>query len=54
MTAAATRYRRWFEEVVSGGDLSLADELLTPGYDAFGLLQQLGVGPGYRPHWGIP
>jgi predicted ester cyclase len=25
-------YRRWFEEVVSGGDLALADELLGPGY----------------------
>ena len=25
-------YRRWFEEVVTGGDLALADELLTPGY----------------------
>jgi predicted ester cyclase/uncharacterized protein YndB with AHSA1/START domain len=25
-------YRRWFEEVVSGGDLALADELLAPGY----------------------
>src|SRR5688500_9107480 len=26
-------YRRWFEEVVSGGDLALADELLAPCYD---------------------
>ena len=25
-------YRRWFEDVVSGGDLPLADELLAPGY----------------------
>lgn len=25
-------YRRWFEEVVSRGDLDLADELLAPGY----------------------
>jgi steroid delta-isomerase-like uncharacterized protein len=25
-------YRRWFEDVVSGGDLALADELLGPGY----------------------
>jgi predicted ester cyclase len=25
-------YRRWFEEVVTGGDLALADELLAPGY----------------------
>lgn len=25
-------YRRWFEEVVSGGDLALADELLTADY----------------------
>jgi hypothetical protein len=25
-------YRRWFEKVVTGGDLSLADELLAPGY----------------------
>ena len=25
-------YRRWFEEVVSGGDIALADELLAPGY----------------------
>lgn len=25
-------YRRWFEEVVSGGDLALAGELLGPGY----------------------
>jgi steroid delta-isomerase-like uncharacterized protein len=25
-------YRRWFEEVVNGGDLALADELLALGY----------------------
>ena len=25
-------YRRWFEDVVSGGDLALADELLAPDY----------------------
>jgi steroid delta-isomerase-like uncharacterized protein len=25
-------YRRWFEEVVSGGNLALADELLAPDY----------------------
>jgi steroid delta-isomerase-like uncharacterized protein len=25
-------YRRWFEEVVTGGDLDLADELLASGY----------------------
>jgi steroid delta-isomerase-like uncharacterized protein len=25
-------YRRWFEEVVSGGDLALADELLASDY----------------------
>jgi predicted ester cyclase len=25
-------YRRWFEEVVTGGNLALADELLAPGY----------------------
>ena len=25
-------YRRWFEEVVSGGDIALADDLLAPGY----------------------
>jgi predicted ester cyclase len=25
-------YRRWFEEVVTRGDLALADELLAPGY----------------------
>jgi steroid delta-isomerase-like uncharacterized protein len=25
-------YRRWFEEVVSGGDLALADELLASNY----------------------
>lgn len=25
-------YRRWFEEVVSGGNLELADQLLAPGY----------------------
>jgi steroid delta-isomerase-like uncharacterized protein len=25
-------YRRWFEEVVTGGDVALADELLEPGY----------------------
>lgn len=25
-------YRRWFEDVVSAGDLGLADELLAPGY----------------------
>lgn len=25
-------YRRWFEDVVNGGDLALADELLGPGY----------------------
>lgn len=25
-------YRRWFEEVLTGGDLDLADELLAPGY----------------------
>jgi steroid delta-isomerase-like uncharacterized protein len=25
-------YRRWFEEVVSGGNLELADHLLAPGY----------------------
>ena len=25
-------YRRWFEDVVSGGELALADELLAPGY----------------------
>jgi steroid delta-isomerase-like uncharacterized protein len=25
-------YRRWFEQVVSGGDLALADELLGPAY----------------------
>src|SRR5687768_8248188 len=27
-----TLYRRWFEEVVSRGDLDLADELLAPDY----------------------
>lgn len=27
-----TLYRRWFEEVVSGGNLELADELLSPDY----------------------
>jgi steroid delta-isomerase-like uncharacterized protein len=25
-------YRRWFEEVVSGGNLDFADQLLAPGY----------------------
>jgi len=28
----AALYRRWFEEVVSAGDLALADELLAPDY----------------------
>jgi steroid delta-isomerase-like uncharacterized protein len=27
-----TTYRRWFEEVVSRGDLTLADQLLAPDY----------------------
>jgi steroid delta-isomerase-like uncharacterized protein len=28
----ATTYRRWFEDVVGGGDLALADDLLAPDY----------------------
>jgi steroid delta-isomerase-like uncharacterized protein len=32
MTPEATLYRRWFEEVVSGGELALADELLADDY----------------------
>ena len=34
MSTEATKalYRRWFEEVVSTGNLALADELLAPGY----------------------
>jgi steroid delta-isomerase-like uncharacterized protein len=34
MSTDATKalYRRWFEEVVNGGNLALADELLAPDY----------------------
>jgi steroid delta-isomerase-like uncharacterized protein len=32
ITAEAALYRRWFEEVVTRGDLALADELLSDDY----------------------